>query len=245
MSNSAFDASPNIIKLPSNNTGIKDNSPFMFTYFSMSWYHLALILFNGNHSDGADRTAQRPIEWGYVSGAIKGMSRTPGGTLPVQGLLTLYLAKGMQTADNTLKPNAPYGAGWTPRTSGDLSRFVVTDLMPGWSDITPTERAAILQAFLSTWWDKTRQFDVSDWHNGGGATTTEGISGFCDGTLSNRIYFMLPRLRYHGADSALVDEIAKWAQNVWPQVNWQNIKKATCTLNGPYVQCDSDTPEPT
>ena len=245
MSNSAFDASPNIIKLPSNNTGIKDNSPFMFTYFSMSWYHLALILFNGNHSDGADRTAQRPIEWGYVSGAIKGMSRTPGGTQPVQGLLTLYLAKGMQTADNTLKPNAPYGAGWTPRTSGDLSRFVVTDLMPGWSDITPTERAAILQAFLSTWWDKTRQFEVSDWHNGGGATTNEVLNGFCDGTLGNRIYFMLPRLEYHGADPALVDEIAKWAQNVWPRVNWQKVKEATCTLNGPYVQCDSDTPEPT
>ncbi|HYO71541.1 MAG TPA: hypothetical protein VEU33_36220, partial [Archangium sp.] len=105
MSNSSFDASPNLLKLPANNTGIQDNSPFMFTYFSMSWYHLALILFNGNHSDGADRTAQRPVEWGYVPGAIKGLSRAPGGTTPVQGLLTLYLAKGMQTADNTLKPN--------------------------------------------------------------------------------------------------------------------------------------------
>ncbi|WP_143195735.1 hypothetical protein [Archangium sp. Cb G35] len=240
MTNSTFDASPNMLKLPVNNTGIKDNSPFMFTYFSMGWYHLSLVLFNGNHSDGADRTSQRPIDWGYVPGAIKGLSRTPGGTTPVQGLVALYLAKGMHTADNTLKPNAPYGAGWSPRTSGDLSRFVVTDLMPGWSDITGQERTAILQAFLSTWWDKTRQYSVSDWWNGGGATKTEVINGFYDGTLGNRIYFMLPRFKYHGVDPALVNTIADWARTVWPQGDWARVRNATCAPYGPYIQCTSD-----
>lgn len=240
MSNSTFDTSPNMLKLPVNNTGIQDNSPFMFTYFSMGWYQLSLILFNGNHSDGADRTAQRPIDWGYVHSSIKGMIQTPGGTTPVQGLLTLYLAKGMHSADNTLKPNAPYGTGWNPRTSADLSRFVVTDLLPGWSDITAAERAAILEVFLSTWWDKTRQYSVSDWRNGGGATTTEVINGFYDGTLGNRLYFMLPQFKHYGVNPTLVNTIADWAQTVWPQGDWSAVKTATCVPLGVAVRCSSE-----
>jgi hypothetical protein len=240
MGNSTFDASPHLLKLPKNNTGIHDNSPFMFTYFSMSWYHLSLVLFNGNHADGADRTSQRPIDWGYVHGFIKELSRTPAGPTPVAGLLTLYLAKGMHTADNTLKPNAPYGAGWTPRSAADLSRFVVPDLTPGWSDLT-AERKAILEVFLSTWWDKTRQYTVDDWRNGGGATTTEVINGAYDGTLGNRLYFLLPQFKYYGVNPTLINTIADWAKTVWPQGNWAAVKNATCVSKGTYMRCSTET----
>ncbi|HEX8433770.1 MAG TPA: hypothetical protein VF697_01650, partial [Archangium sp.] len=60
MANTTFDSSPNLLKLPQDKTGILDNSPLTFHYFNMAWYQLALILYNGNHSDGADRNGQRP-----------------------------------------------------------------------------------------------------------------------------------------------------------------------------------------
>ncbi|HYO54597.1 hypothetical protein [Archangium sp.] len=240
MGNSTFDASPNLLKIPRNNTGINDNSPLMFTYFSMGWYHLSLILHNGSHSDGADRNAQRPVDWGYVHGFIKEMNRVPAGAPPTQGLLTLFLVKGMHASDNTLKPNAPYGAGWNPKTAADLSRLVAPDFMTGWSDITAAERKAILEVLLSSWWDKTRQYAAADWWNGGGATTTEAINGFYDGTLGNRIYYLLPQFKHYGVNPTLINTIADWAQTVWPQANWSKVKSATCETKGSAARCSSE-----
>ncbi|PTL75116.1 hypothetical protein [Vitiosangium sp. GDMCC 1.1324] len=239
MRNNSFDTSPNLLKLPRNNTGINNNSPLMFTYFSMAWYQLALILYNGNHSDGAARNAQRPIDWGYVYGFIKEMRIVPQGTPPNNALLTLWLVKGMQVSDNTLGPGAPGGAGWNPKAVADLSRLVSPDHMPGWSDITPQERTAILEALLSTWWDKTRRYPAADWWNGGGASKTERINGFYDGSLGNRLWYMLPQFKSLGVNPTLVNTIADWAQTLWPQADWSVVKNTTCTSTRPYVHCAS------
>ncbi|WP_146210134.1 hypothetical protein [Vitiosangium sp. GDMCC 1.1324] len=241
MRNNSFDSSPNLLKLPKNNSGINDNSPLMFTYFSMAWYQASLILFNGNHSDGADRNGQRPIDWSYVHGFIKDMQRYAIGTPPTNGLLTLWLVKGMQTSDNTLKPNASGSAGWSPKTAGDLSRLVAPDFMTGWTDITTQERKAILEALLSTWWDKTRQYPAADWWNGGGASTTELINGFYDSTLGNRLWYLLPQFKYLGVNPTLVNTIADWAQTIWPQANWSLVKNATCAPYSTHLRCSSET----
>lgn len=237
MRNASFDTSPNMLKLPRNNTGIADNTPAMFTYFSMAWYQLALVLFNGNHWDGADRNGQRPLDWGYVHGFIKEM-RTVSNA-PNNALLTLWLVKGMQTSDNTLGPNSPGSDGWLPKYSSDLSRLVAPDFMPGWTDITSSERGAILEALLSTWWDKTRQYPASVWWNGGGASTTEVINGFYDSTLGNRLWYLLPQFKFMGVSATLVNTVADWAQGIWPQANWSQVKNATCSSTPPYVKCSS------
>jgi len=240
MANSAFDASPHILKLPRNNTGIGDNSALMYPYFSMAWYHVALVLFNGNHSDGLDRSGQRPIDWGYAHGFVTELQRAGTSPVPGNALLTLWLVKGMQTADNTLKPNASGTTGWSPRTSGDLSRMVAPGSMPGWTAMTRDEQRAIMEAVLSTWWDKTRQYAVSDWMGSGGASTTESITGHVDGSLGNRLWYMLPHFKYHGVNALLVNTIADWAQTVWPQANWAEVKNATCWPYLHYVRCSSE-----
>ncbi len=239
MANTSFDSSPNLLKLPRNNTGINDNSPAMFTYFSMAWYQLALILYNGNHSDGADRNGQRPLDWGYVHGTITEMQRANSSRTPVNGLFTLWLVKGMQISDNTLGPSAPGSEGWSPRTAADLSRLVAPGNMPGWAGMTRDERKVILETLLSSWWNKTRQYPVSEWLNGG-ASRTETLNGFYDGTLGNRIWYMLPHFKYHGVNPALVDTIADWAQTVWTQADWSQVKRATCAPYLDYVRCSSE-----
>jgi hypothetical protein len=240
MSNSTFDTSPNLLKLPQNQTGILDNSPLTFHYFNMAWYHLAMVLFNGNHSDGADRNGQRPIDWGYAHGSIMMMERIGSSRVPNNALLALWLVKGMQVSDNTLKPNAPSSTGWAPRYTGDLSRLVAPSYMWGWADITPDEQRAIMEALLSTWWDKTRQYPVSDWLNGGGASRTEAITGHVDGSLGNRIWYMLPHFKYHGVNPTLINEIADWAQTIWTQVDWSKVKNANCWPYQHYVLCSSE-----
>ncbi|WP_395843562.1 hypothetical protein [Archangium violaceum] len=240
MKNNSFDTSPHMLKLPKNNTGINDNNALMFNYFSTVWYQLTLILFNGNHTDGAERNAQRPIDWGYSYSFIKNIQAGTPGKPPASGLLTLWVTKGMQIANNTLKPNAPNSAGWCPLYAADLSRLVAPDYMTGWVDITPQERKAIMEALLTTWWEKTRQYAKEDWWNGGGASTTETINGFYDGTLGNRLWFMLPQFKYHGVNPTLVDEIATWAQTIWTQADWNIVKKATCAPAGTFVRCSSE-----
>ncbi|QRK05660.1 hypothetical protein JQX13_36750 [Archangium violaceum] len=241
MKNYSFDTSPHLLKLPRNNTGINDNSPLMFTYFSMAWYHLSLVLYNGNHSEGLERSAQRPIDWGYSFGFLKDLQRAATGSPSGNGLLTLWMVKSMQISNNALRLNAAGSAGWSPRFTSDLSRMVMPDYMPGWSDITAQERKAILEALLSTWWDKTRQYSREEWLNGGGASTTETLNGFYDSTLGNRIWFLLPQFKYHGVDPALINTIADWAQTIWTQANWTLVKNATCAPKQTYVRCSTET----
>ncbi|HEX8435810.1 hypothetical protein, partial [Archangium sp.] len=137
-------------------------------------------------------------------------------------------------------PNAPSSTGWMPRYGGDVSRLVAPQFMQGWAGMTRDEQRAIMEALLSTWWDKTRQYAVADWLNGGGASTTEAITGQIDGSLGNRIWYMLPHFKYHGVNPALVDAIADWAQTIWTQVDWSRVKKANCWPYQHYVLCSSE-----
>jgi hypothetical protein len=146
----------------------------------------------------------------------------------------------MQASDNTLKPNASGSTGWSPRTSGDLSRMVAPASMPGWTAMTRDEQRAIMEAVLSTWWDKTRQYAVADWMGSGGANTTEIITGHVDGSLGNRLWYMLPHFKYHGVNPLLVNTIADWAQTLWPQAHWAEVKNATCWPYLHYVRCSSE-----
>ncbi|HSP78004.1 MAG TPA: hypothetical protein VLQ93_05720, partial [Myxococcaceae bacterium] len=240
MLNNSFDTSPNLMKLPRELPGINDNSKVQFPYFSMAWYQLALILYNGNHTDGADRGAQRPLDWSYVPGFIREMQTVGEGAPPTNALLTEWLVKGMQATANSLKPNAPSGMGWVPRVAGDPSRLVAPGHMTGWTDMTAEERRAIMQAVLTAWWEKSRTYAVEDWLNGGGADQTEVINGWYDGSLGNRIWFMLPQFKHHGVDPKLVDTIADWAQKVWPQADWSEVKRATCKPQLHYFICSSE-----
>jgi hypothetical protein len=240
MLNNSFDTSPNMLKLPRALPGINDNSPVMFPYFSMAWYQLALVLYSGNHSDGADRSVQKPIDWSYVPGFIREMQTVGEGAPPTNALLTQWLVKGMQATANSLKPNAPFGTGWVPQSAGDPSRLVSPTYMTGWTDMTAEERRAIMESFLSAWWEKTRTYAVADWQNNGGASTTEALNGWYDGSLGNRIWYMLPHFKHHGVDPRLVDTIADWAQTVWPQANWAEVKRATCRPHLHYFICSSE-----
>jgi hypothetical protein len=242
MGNYSFDTSPHLLGLLRDKTGINNNTPLMFVYFSAAWYQLSLVLYHGNHSDGAYRNGQRPIDWPYTYGFLSEIQYRPTEYVPGNGLLTLWLVKAMQVADNTLGPSAGGSAGWAAKNVSDLSRLVVPGFMRGWADISQAERAAILQALLSTWWDKTRQYPVSEWlnGNGNGASTTETINAHYDGSLGNKLWYMLPHFKHHGVDPALVDAIADWAQTIWTQADWSRVKNATCLPYQHYYRCTSE-----
>ncbi|WNG50538.1 hypothetical protein F0U60_45245 [Archangium minus] len=268
MNNRSFDTSPHLMGLIRDKTGIGNNTPLMFVYFSAAWYQLAFVLYHGNHSDGLGRDGQRPIDWPYAYGFLAELQYTPANQstdlyVPLNGLLTLWLVKAMQVADNgigpdglrthpapdeePLNPNIP-SPGWQPRTVVDLSRLVVPGFIKGWGDTSLDERRAIMEALLSTWWDKTRQYpDPAVWlRNPNTATTTEAITGHYDGTLGNRIWYMLPQFRHYGVSQDLVNAIAGWAKTVWTQrTDWDRVKTAGCWPHQHYYVCCTELADET
>ncbi|WNG40129.1 hypothetical protein F0U61_45435 [Archangium violaceum] len=251
MNNYSFDTSPHLLGLTRDKTGIGNNTPLMFVYFSAAWYQLALVLYHGNHSDGAGRNGQRPIDWPYVYGFLAELQNSPPHHVPGNGLLTLWLVKGMQVSDNSIGLDIQgSSSGWSPKTVVDLTKLVAPGYMKGWAETSPDERKAIMEALLSSWWDKTRRYQRSAWlksktvaSNAKVALTKEVITGKYEGSLGDKLWYMLPHFRHHGVNPKLVNQIADWAQSIWTQQDWDKVKTAGCWPHQHFYVCCTELPE--
>ncbi|WNG45380.1 hypothetical protein F0U60_15670 [Archangium minus] len=248
MINYSFDTSPNMLQLHRDRTGINNNSPLMFVYFSAAWYQLAFTLYNGNHSDGMYRDGQRPIDWPYAYAFIAELQNSPTPNVPLNGLLTLWLLKAMQVADNTIGPDSRVSGyhnpspGWAPRTVADLSKLVAPGFMKGWSDITEEERQDILEAMLYAWWTKSNDYDKTVWWKDSEvASTTEVINGNYEGSVGNKLWYVLSHFKHHGVSPGLVNSVATWAQGIWPQRDWSEVTRASCRPQLHYYICDTES----
>lgn len=241
MPNVSFDSSPNLLKIPRDATGINGGRPLLFSYFSLAWYQLSLVLFHGNHADGSGRDGQRPIDWGYVHNFISEVQWSASSDpLPLNGLLTLWLIKGMQVASNGLGPQAPFGRGWAPQHAADISRFVAPQHVAGWSESSEEERRAILQSALEAWWDKSSVYDISDWRQAGLSDPAQVLTGNADGSLADRVWYMLPRFKHFGVDPMLIGRIADWGQLLWPTAPWHRVKSSECISYRHHLLCSTD-----
>ncbi|NMO17814.1 hypothetical protein HPC49_16685 [Pyxidicoccus fallax] len=227
--NYSFDVSPNTMKLPAANTGINNNSTLMHLYFSTAWYHVALVLNNGNHSDGDRRNSQRPIDWPYTHGFILHLSHDVAGNPSTMSNQVLFLIKGMQTADNSqpLKNNGSWHIRGPARIAS-LVHFGFSAARKTWG-IPPEQRKAIFEVLLRTWLKKTKEYSPETWRTDYAIDPSQPYTFVDQFPAINNIWYMIPRFRYFGVDAALVEELTQWAESVFTGVDWTPVRNATCT----------------
>jgi hypothetical protein len=52
------------------------------------------------------------------------------------------------------------------------------------------------------------------------------------GDFGAQTWYTIPQLRYAGVNQTLINQLAAWAQTVWPAANWSATTTATCA---PFV----------
>jgi hypothetical protein len=234
-----FLASPNILNIPRGSPLFENGLLSTWVYDAFIWYHAQLILDNGEYQEhGAS-----PIDWGYSYSKIADMSQNSS---PAQGaLMTLWQTKGAQLMNNGYGPNQPNGWQWQPT---DISRMVTPSLRSIWAGMAPATRTAIYQGLVTAWITDTQKF-----------TPQQFYASLYDGTISasqvpkhfnpdsanlvDRVWYMISKFKYFGVNQTQINQLAAWAQTIWPNGGWAADAAAICsadTSDSTIIRCNTD-----
>jgi hypothetical protein len=225
--NIPFMTSPNMLHIPVGNPGLGNGLNVTHVYHSYVWYHVQIILNDGNGT----QEGPAPIDWGYVYGFLKDLdshsSQVPDGMLQVA-----WLKKALELSWQ-LEPGPQNNqSGWSPGVN-DISRFVHPDWLPMWAATAGPVQATIMDSYLQNWVKSALSFKTEQYYSGGWASATEQPTSSMDGTTGNRIYFSIPRLHYFGVSQTTINSLAAWAATIWPKTNWKSLTSQTCTPGSP------------
>lgn len=236
-SGAPFYVAPNLQKVPSG-PGLANGADIMKVYLSLAWYHLQLVVNDGQGSE----TAHNPIDFPYVGGFILDLFAREENP-PMQGMYfgLEYVIKSFQEV--TLTGNSPaMGAdGWHPLETSPMG-FVNFNNYPLWGSIPLSQQATIVTAYTNYWFAKVSSFPASQLIQGGWANAADDPSKLSySQTMGGQIWYMLPRLRYIGVPASVTSPISKWAATLWPLGNWALNDQATCNgITGNQVGCSAN-----
>jgi len=214
----AFATSPNMLHIPMGSPGLHNGSNQTWTYFAHIWYQVQLILNNTDHS------TNRPIDWPYVWGMIHSLSVTD--YPPQATTLLFWLEKALQVSQFDGGPQLGE-PGWHPGINNPCV-LVDPDYTNIWPEYSSSLRGTMTEAYLQQWFAKVQTFTPAQWYAGGWASATETPVASVTGDFGGRMYYAIPRFRFLGVDSTLVNQMAAWAKTVWPLGNWSGAAGATC-----------------
>jgi len=235
-----FFVSPHELKMPTNGvTGLRNGSRADYVYLSYIWYNLQLIL---NDSNGVYAN-QFPIDWQYSDGFVKDLGSLVS---PQAGIQTMWMIKALQVMQQNGKgPQAAgLGSGWQPGWA-QISLLVTPEWnINDWTGVDSGTRAAIANGIVQSWLQQAQQFTPQQFYAGGITTATAvpvaGGNAY-DFVLPDWIWYTIPRIQFLGGATALTNQLAQWAQSMWPTANWTADLHATCNwqnnvVNG-TIQC--------
>ncbi len=239
LGNMPFYSSPNMLHIPQGIQGIGNGTPVVWHYLAYSWYHVQLILNDGQGlQDGSN-----PADFGYVNGVLKDLSSVTGAS-PEAMLNMTWLIKALQayTLDGTT-PAAGSQTGFEP-TEVQAVVLAHHDWNELWSATPASTRTAFLTAYLQYWFAQYSSFTVAEYYqgkDGGGrpwasATDVPANDDFLN-QFGGQLWWMLPRFRYLGVDPNLTFQVSAWAATLFPAGNWALNNAATCLGLG---SCTSD-----
>lgn len=237
-SNLPFFVAPHELKMNSAGTpGLRNGSAADYSYLTYAWYNVQLIL---NDSNGK-QSYQFPLDWPYVYGFIKNMG---GLSSPQGGIQTMWMLKALEVNQELGVGPQAAGNGWQPATA-QPSWLVTTEWNTEvWTGVDATTRAAIANGIVQAWLSEVTQFTPQQFYTGGfttqNATPVPGGNAY-DAVFVDWVWYMIPRFGFIGVDPSLVNQLAQWAQTVWPNANWTADANATCNWlnnvpNG-YIAC--------
>jgi hypothetical protein len=163
---------------------------------------------------------------------------SPASSLPRESWIT----KGIQISNNGIGPQTP-GTGWD-WVVGDISREVSSGWRNVWTGTSASTRSALYNGIVQGWLTAVLQFTPQQFYAGasGISATQVPTPGLPDsGNWVDRVWYMIPQFRYYGVSETLINEMAAWAQTIWPNGNWAATTTATCTPADPtYVKCSTE-----
>jgi cytochrome c553 len=231
-----FLTSPNMLHIPRGVPGFANGSDATFSYEAFVWYHSQLILDNSEYQEHGNS----PIDFQYTYNFIKDLSGTC--TAPQAAMLNLWLTKGIQISNNGIGPDQ-YGTGWSWLVT-DISREVTPGYSTVWTGTPAASRSAMLDGIVNGWLAEVRQFTPQQFWTGGYDPTRLPIHGQPDSVnFEDRVWYMIPQFRFGGVDQTAINQLAAWAQSVWPQGNWAATTTATCIPDPVYAyraQCSTE-----
>lgn len=216
-----FTVSPFMQGIPNGPNGV-GGSAVTNEYLANVWYAVQLATNAGN---GVPDSSMSPMDAGYTWGHFADMWRLTGASEFWRFVLTF--CKVMQEFDN-VKGLGPQ-AGWAINSVSPLSILVHPALVKMWPNSAYPDRPAVLSAIAGAWFDKSKQFQPSDYWAKGLASQTEipmTTNGYLGPRLGDTLWYFLSVAKANGVDATLVGQMVDWAQTVWPAANWSVLKTA-------------------
>ncbi len=205
-SNMPFMASPFMANIPRPSPGLANGTIMAHVYFSFAWYHLQLILNDGN----GIAQGTYPIDWAYsLSYLYNALTWNGTGSYTgTAGLMLEWLAKGLQSGnfvDTTPQVMT--------RTPAEVSTF---------SELSPSQKLQVLTIWTTIWLQDFQQYKLPQINRLNSAGTVA--------RLQSNISEALPVLRDLGVSPTLLNQVVQAVSLVWPTVNWTSVLNQTCTV---------------
>ncbi len=233
--NAVFFISPNMCDIPVSAVGLGNGQQITHSYLSQTWYHLQLVLNDGNGTFAGTT----PIDFPYVYGFVQALGNQ-GAVAGGHGALMMeWLLKGLQASQ--YNPGPDQGSmGWQFWVN-DPSQLVKYPNAPDlWLETTPADTSAMLNAYMQAWITKISSYTLQQFVTGNWTTAGETPDPTQSaGDMADRVAFMIPYFEYWGTSPAIMTQVANWGQSMWPSFNWAADLSQTCTLTSanPWVTC--------
>ena len=205
-----FFLSPFMEKIPDPSPGIGNGTHVAHVYESFIWYHLQLILNDGN-GYGAGTT---PIDWGYalayVSSNLPWDQVTNTFRTGTAGLLSQWWAMNQeQQPGRDLLNWVEYPAVVSQVSPSQLQQVLTNELQELWGILGPQTPAQYCNGPCPAF-------------NSNPATSSAGAW-----------WFDLPMLKTYGVSVSTLTPFANWLATIWPSQNWIADLNETCTSSIP------------
>jgi hypothetical protein len=213
--NAPFHTGPGISGLPTP-SAIGNGLAVTTEYASFGWYQLQLILNDGNGNSDI-------IDWPYALGYPTNNLTWNPWALPdgaprvgTAGFLTEWIVKALQIDD--------LNSAQSP------TQFVDFPGQVSWSiNVSATQKVQIINDYLTVWFAKFGAMTQAQFF--ALPMNTPSSSNPAQMEFGQYLINALPQLRYQGADSTLLNQIATWAATIWPSYNWIGDLNATCAVS--------------
>jgi hypothetical protein len=213
--NAPFHTGPGISGLPTP-SAIGNGLAVTTEYTSFGWYQLQLILNDGNGNSDI-------IDWPYALGYPTNNLTWNPWALPdgaprvgTAGFLTEWIVKALQIDD--------LNSAQSP------TQFVDFPGQVSWSmDVSATQKVQIINDYLTVWFAKFGAMTQAQFF--ALPMNTPSSSNPAQMEFGQYLINALPQLRYQGADTTLLNQIATWAATIWPSYNWTADLNATCAVS--------------
>jgi hypothetical protein len=231
-----FNVSPIILHITPG-PGLGNGSDIVREYLGYIWYHMQLVLNDGN-GHGA---SQNPIDWNYTQLEVMGLTASSGA--PHAMLEMTWLIKSLQEMTQLGIGPDRGGSGFQPTEMSPMI-LVYPSYENNWSAIPPATRVSLTQACLQAYFNQVQSYSNLQYDIGVGSIGLPWASPIenpqTDDWLTvfgGEIWHMLPRMRFLGVSPSLTYSISGWASTLWPAGNWGANNGSTC--NNLYT-CASD-----